>query len=69
MTKALLTPRDVEARHIMSKVMQWQERKAGRLAHIRIGRKVLYREEHIQDYLRRREREAVSDNSATKSAE
>ena len=53
--KDLLTTRDLETRHLMSKVTQWQERKAGRLGYIKIGRKVLYREEHIDEYLKQRE--------------
>jgi len=46
----LYTPNDVARMGIMSLVMQWQERKSGRLPHYRIGRKVLYAQRHLDSY-------------------
>ena len=46
----LYTPNDIARMGIMSLVMQWQERKMGRLPHYRIGRKVLYSQRHLDSY-------------------
>ncbi len=46
----LYTPNDIARMGIMSLVMQWQERKTGRLPHYRIGRKVLYSQRHLDSY-------------------
>jgi hypothetical protein len=46
----LYTPKDLAERGIMSHVKQWSERKAGRLGFLRIGRKILYRQSHVDSY-------------------
>lgn len=46
----LYTPNDIARMGIMSLVMQWQERKSGRLPHYRIGRKILYSQRHLDSY-------------------
>jgi hypothetical protein len=46
---------------IMSLVMQWQERKSGRLSHYRIGRKVLYAQRHLDSYFAGCERGGESE--------
>lgn len=48
----LFTPRQIAQRGILSLVRQWQERNAGKLEYYRIGRKILYSETHISNYLR-----------------
>ena len=45
----LSTPKELA--QILSLVQQWKERNAGRLKCYRIGRKILYSEKHIADYL------------------
>lgn len=47
----LYTPRQIDERRILSLVMQWKERERGRLKFYQIGRKILYSEKHIFDYL------------------
>jgi hypothetical protein len=47
----LYTPREVNDGKILSYVQQWKERKSGRLKCYRVGRKILYSESHIKDYL------------------
>ncbi len=49
----LYTPNDIARMGIMSLVMQWQERKSGRLSHYRIGRKILYSQSHLDSYFER----------------
>lgn len=48
----LLTPKNVAELGIMSYVKQWQERKAGRLNHYKIGKKIFYSQAHIETYLK-----------------
>ena len=45
------TPKELDEMKILSLVQQWKERKAQRLFCFRIGRKILYSEKHIADYL------------------
>lgn len=58
----LYTPNDVARMGIMSLVMQWQERKSGRLPHYRIGRKVLYSQRHLDSYFAGCERGVESES-------
>lgn len=58
----LYTPNELAERGIMSLVMQWQERKSGRLPHYRIGRKVLYSQRHLDSYFAGCERGAESES-------
>ncbi len=46
----LYTPTELAQMGMMSLVMQWRERKFGRLAHYRIGRKILYAQKHLDSY-------------------
>lgn len=48
----LYTPNELSERGIMSLVKQWEERKAGRLQHYRIGgkKKILYGQHHLDAY-------------------
>lgn len=48
----LYTPKELAEKRVLSLVQQWKERKTGRLACYRIGRKILYSERHISDFLR-----------------
>lgn len=56
----LYTPKQVAERGILSLVTQWKERENGRLKFCRSGRKILYSEQHISDYLALCELEAQS---------
>ena len=47
----LFTPKQLADKNIMSLVSQWQKRKSGELKFYRIGRKILYSEAQINDYL------------------
>jgi hypothetical protein len=58
----LYTPNDVAQMGIMSLVMQWQERKSGRLPHYRIGRKILYAQKHLDSYFASCERGVESES-------
>jgi len=47
----LYTPKQLADRGILSRVTQWKEREKGRLKYCQIGRKILYSEKHLADYL------------------
>ena len=47
----MMTPSELAELGLVSKVKQWEERKAGRLKCYRIGTKVLYSKRHIEAYL------------------
>lgn len=47
----LLTPADLAAQKVASLTQQWKDRNAGRLRCYRLGRKVMYSQQHIADYL------------------
>ena len=47
----LYTPKQIAERGILSLVTQWKERNNGRLKYYQMGRKILYSESHISDYL------------------
>ena len=47
----LYTPKQIAERGILSLVTQWKERNSGRLKFYQMGRKILYSETHISDYL------------------
>jgi hypothetical protein len=47
----LYTPKQIAERGILSLVTQWKERNNGRLKFYQIGRKILYSEAHISEYL------------------
>jgi hypothetical protein len=47
----LFTPKQLAECGVLSLVTQWKEREKGRLKYCRIGRKILYSEKHISDYL------------------
>lgn len=49
--KDLLSPKDLAGAHIISISKQHEERRAGRLKHVRIGRKVAYLKHHLTEYL------------------
>ncbi len=51
LNEKLFTPKELDEKKILSLVQQWKERKEGRLNCYRIGRKILYSEKHIADYL------------------
>jgi hypothetical protein len=61
----LYTPNDIARMGIMSLVMQWQERKLGRLLHYRIGRKVLYSQRHLDSYFASCERGGEGEQGRT----
>jgi hypothetical protein len=44
------TPKELDEMKILSLVQQWKERDRGRLKCYRIGRKILYGEQHLADY-------------------
>jgi len=46
----LYTPNDLAENGIMSHVKQWQERTAKRLGFLRLGRKILYKQSHLDAY-------------------
>ncbi len=46
----LFTPKELDAKKIISLVQQWKERQCGRLKCYRIGRKILYGEQHLAEY-------------------
>lgn len=46
----LYTPNDLADSGIFSQVKQWQERTAKRLGFLRLGRKILYRQSHLDAY-------------------
>lgn len=60
--ETLITPKELDKAGVISLVKQWEERKAGRLKHYRIGSKVLYSETHIKDFLTATEQNAGSGN-------
>lgn len=60
----LFTPKQIAQRGIMSLVMQWKERSSGQLEFYKIGRRVLYSEQHILNYLAQRESKKVSHISS-----
>jgi hypothetical protein len=47
----LITPKELAERGVLSLVTQWKERNRGRLKFYQIGRKILYDERHISDFL------------------
>lgn len=64
----LFTPKQLAEKGVLSLVTQWSERDKGRLKFCQIGRKILYTQAHITDYLALCEREAQT-NLSTKKAE
>jgi hypothetical protein len=62
MRSEMVTPNELAAQGLISKVKQWEERKAGRLKCYRIGSKVLYSKRHIEDYLALCEQNASTRN-------
>jgi hypothetical protein len=50
-SEKLYTPKQLDDGRIISLVQQWKERRNGRLKCYRIGRKILYSERHISEYL------------------
>ncbi len=50
LNEKLFTPKELDAKKIISLVQQWKERECGRLKCYRIGRKILYGEQHLADY-------------------
>jgi hypothetical protein len=57
----LITPKQLRDARVISLQKQFEEREAGRLKCIRIGKKVLYRESHITEYLNLCERGGNSE--------
>ena len=53
----LFTPKELDEKKIISTVKQWQERKSGRLQCYRIGKKILYSEQHLRDYFEQSEKQ------------
>ena len=58
----LCTPKELDEKKILSLVQQWKERDRGRLKCYRIGRKILYAEKHISDFLALCEKEGYEKN-------
>jgi hypothetical protein len=56
--ETLRTPKQIADSGFMSLVVQWRERKKGRLKFYQSGRKILYSPEHIQEYLKSCEKNA-----------
>jgi hypothetical protein len=54
----IYTPNDLEELGLLSRVKQWQERKAKRLPYLAIGRKIVYLPRHLEIYYTLCEREA-----------
>ncbi len=52
LNEKLFTPKELDEKKIISLVQQWKERERGRLKCYRIGRKILYGEQHITDFLK-----------------
>ncbi len=50
LSEKLVTPKELDAEKIISLVKQWKERQCGRLKCYRIGRKILYGEQHLAEY-------------------
>ena len=46
----VIEPKHLEEKKIMSKTFQYYEREAGRLGHFRVGKKVFYTRQHIENY-------------------
>ncbi|MCA1623908.1 MAG: helix-turn-helix domain-containing protein [Acidobacteria bacterium] len=55
----LFTPKELDEKKIISTVKQWQERKSGRLKCYRIGKKILYSEQHLRHYFEQSEKKAT----------
>ncbi len=49
--ESLKTPKQIDEMGIISLVTQWKERNRGRLNFYQIGRKILYSDKHLSDYL------------------
>lgn len=58
LTEKLYSPKELDELKVISLVQQWKERKNGRLSCYRIGRKILYSERHVSDFLALCERKA-----------
>ncbi len=58
----IYTPKQIAARGIISLVTQWRERERGRLNFFQIGRKILYSEIHIEDFLALCEKDGRNKN-------
>jgi hypothetical protein len=55
------TPAEIADQGIMSLVAQWQRRKSGELKYIKIGKKVLYSQRHLDEFLAKCEKNAGKD--------
>ncbi len=58
----IYTPKEIAARGIISLVTQWRERARGRLKFFQIGRKILYSDIHITDFLALCEKDGRNKN-------
>jgi hypothetical protein len=63
----LSTPKQIADRGILSLVAQWKERKRGRLKFYQIGRKILYNDQHIFEFLESCENEGPVRSGTKKS--
>lgn len=66
MLEKIYTPKQIAARGIISLVTQWRERERGRLKFFQIGRKILYSDIHIADFLALCEQDGQNNSRSMK---
>ena len=59
--QTLTTPKQLADSGVMSLVYQWKKRKSGELKFYQIGRKILYSENHLQDFFKSCEQNAEAN--------
>jgi hypothetical protein len=63
--KDLIEPKDLDTAKILSKVKQWELRKRyengkpGGLAHLRVGKKVFYSRQHLENFFAAMDKQAA----------
>jgi excisionase family DNA binding protein len=55
----ILTEKELCRRLKCSRVTAYRLRRDGQLSHIKYGRSILYTEEHLEEFLKRKERKAA----------
>lgn len=66
--KITLTEEEFAERVGVSKITIWRLRRAGKVAHYKIGTRVLYSEMHVSEFLSRYERAARGTSRNAKAA-
>jgi hypothetical protein len=68
-SEKLYTPKQLDEERVISLVQQWKERRSGRLKCYRIGRKILYSDRHISEYLALCEQSNAEEQPRTRESE